>query len=151
MGFVEPPAGTTAPPKEATMTSAPPPRRPRPGPRRPSGAPATPPELVTASAPPELPAPPPPPAPPATPPELVPTSAPPELPAPRTRGVVLVDGETIRVPGLAALLHRHPKLTQRSAVGAIATGITLFVIAGIPPPLAGADIAKPPAATTPRT
>jgi len=107
------------------MTSAPPPRRPRPGPRRPSGAPATPPELVTAS-------------------------APPELPAPRTRGVVLVDGETIRVPGLAALLHRHPKLTQRSAVGAIATGITLFVIAGITTPLAGADIAKPPAATTPR-
>ncbi len=111
------------------MTSAPPPRRPRPGPRRPLGAPAAATRPRPAAA--------------ATPP------APPELPAPPTRGVVVIGDDTIRVPGFAALLHRHPKLTQRSALGAIATGITLFVVAGVTTPLAGANIAKPAARTTP--
>ncbi|HET8583820.1 MAG TPA: hypothetical protein VFL65_11235, partial [Jatrophihabitans sp.] len=65
-------------------------------------------------------------------------------PAPRPRrqptGTVVVGGEKLRVPGLVALLHRHPKLTRRGAVAAIAGGVALFVTASVAP-LAGADVA----------
>jgi hypothetical protein len=50
---------------------------------------------------------------------------------PAARGVVVLGDETIRVPGLAAYLRRHPKLTQRGGVAAIASGILLFVVAGV--------------------
>jgi hypothetical protein len=60
-------------------------------------------------------------------------------------GVVLVDGEAIRVPGFAALLRRHPKMRQRSAVAVIAGGVALFVVASLTTPLAAADVGERPA------
>jgi membrane-bound lytic murein transglycosylase B len=57
-------------------------------------------------------------------------------------GVIMVDGEAIRVPGPAAFLKRHPALGQRAAVAAIATGVALFVVASVTTSLAGADVAK---------
>jgi membrane-bound lytic murein transglycosylase B len=58
---------------------------------------------------------------------------------------VVVDGEVIRVPGLAAFLRRNPKLTQRGAAGAIAAGVALFVVASVTTPLASARVAEPKA------
>jgi len=106
------------------MTNALPSRRPRPGPgRRP----------VT----------------------TVPTTVPaaevaPALPAAplARRGVVLVGDEAIRVPGFAAFFHRHPRLTQRGGVGAVASGILLFVIAGLTTPVAGANAPRAVASRT---
>jgi hypothetical protein len=65
--------------------------------------------------------------------------------------VVVVAGEAIRVPGLSAALRRHPRIVQRSAIGAIAGGIALFVVASITTPLAGADVAKARPAGRPPT
>jgi membrane-bound lytic murein transglycosylase B len=56
---------------------------------------------------------------------------------------VVVGGDTIRVPGFAALFHRHPKLTQRGGLGAVASGILLFVVAGVTTPLAVANTGAP--------
>ena len=80
-------------------------------------------------------------------PAVVPDAAP-VLPAaaPRRR-VVLLDDEAIRVPGFAAFFHRHPRLTQRGGVAAVASGI-LFVVAGLTTPIAGANA---PQAGAPRT
>ncbi|HET8584062.1 MAG TPA: lytic transglycosylase domain-containing protein, partial [Jatrophihabitans sp.] len=61
-------------------------------------------------------------------------------PRPQPSGTVVVGGEKLRVPGLAALLRRHPKLTRHGAVAAIACGVALFVTASVAP-LAGADVA----------
>ena len=69
-----------------------------------------------------------------------PAARPAPRPRPQARGTVVLGGEKLRVPGLAALLHRHPKLTRRGAVAAIAGGVALFVTASVAP-LAGADVA----------
>src|SRR4051812_5491874 len=109
-----------------STTSSTPPRRPRPGPgRRPAAAAA-----------------PTPPAPPA--------DTPPVLPAPSLarRGVVVLEGETIRLPGLAAYFRRHPRLMQRGGIAAVAGGILLFVVAGATTPLAGANTAAPRATSS---
>jgi membrane-bound lytic murein transglycosylase B len=58
-------------------------------------------------------------------------------------GVVVVGDEAIRVPGLAAFLRRHPRLTQRGGLSAIACGILLFVVAGVTTPLAAANTGPP--------
>src|SRR4051812_38850213 len=111
-----------------STNSSTPPRRPRPGPGRPAAAAAaTPP---TASAP--------------------PADTPPVLPAPSLarRGVVVLEGETIRLPGLAAYFRRHPRLTQRGGIAAVAGGILLFVVAGATTPLAGANTAAPRATSS---
>jgi hypothetical protein len=55
--------------------------------------------------------------------------------------------EPIKAPGFAAFLRRHPKLGRRSAVGALASGVAVFVIACITTPLAAANVS----ATTPAT
>ncbi|MFN2562816.1 MAG: lytic transglycosylase domain-containing protein [Jatrophihabitans sp.] len=68
----------------------------------------------------------------------------PQLPAGRAGGTVVVDGEIIRMPGLAALLRRNPKLGRGGAIGAIVSGVALFVIASLTTPIASADEAKPP-------
>jgi len=52
---------------------------------------------------------------------------------------VLLGDEAIRVPGFAAFFHRHPRLTQRGGVAAVASGILLFVVAGLTTPIAGAN------------
>ena len=61
-------------------------------------------------------------------------------------GFVVIGDETIRVPGFAAYLRRHPRLTQRGGIVALAGGIALFVVASVTTPLAGANTAEPPAA-----
>jgi membrane-bound lytic murein transglycosylase B len=69
---------------------------------------------------------------------------------PARRGVVVLDGEVLRAPGFAALLRRHPKLTKRTGVAAVAAGVLLFVVAGLATPLAGANTTEPkPAARAP--
>ncbi|HZC69237.1 MAG TPA: lytic transglycosylase domain-containing protein [Jatrophihabitans sp.] len=50
----------------------------------------------------------------------------------------------VKAPGFAAFLRRHPKLGRRSAIGAIAGGVALFVVASITTPLAAANVASPP-------
>jgi hypothetical protein len=60
-------------------------------------------------------------------------------------GTIVVDGEAIRVPGPSAFFRRHPVLVQRGAIGAIASGVALFVIASMTTPFAGANTAGPPA------
>jgi membrane-bound lytic murein transglycosylase B len=67
----------------------------------------------------------------------------PQHPVGPAGGTVVVDGEIIRMPGLAALLRRNPKLTRGSAVGAIVSGVALFVVASLTTPIASADVAKP--------
>ncbi len=53
--------------------------------------------------------------------------------------------EVIKAPGFAAFLRRHPRLGRRSALGAIASGVALFVVACLTTPLAAANVARPPA------
>src|SRR4051812_34525872 len=113
------------------MTNALPPRRPRPGPgHRPVAGPST-----TAARPDQSSAP----APAAD--LAAPDLAAPQLPAASLarRGVVLVGDEAIRVPGFAALFHRHPQLTQRGGIAAVATGVLLFLVAGVTTATAGAN------------
>jgi hypothetical protein len=52
----------------------------------------------------------------------------------------------IKAPGFAAFLRRHPRLGRRSALGAVASGVALFVVACITTPLAAANVAAPPPA-----
>src|SRR4051794_11987396 len=62
-------------------------------------------------------------------------------------GTVVVDGEVIRMPGLASLLRRNPKLARHGAVGSIVAGVVLFVVASMTTSVAGANVAqtRPPA------
>jgi membrane-bound lytic murein transglycosylase B len=45
----------------------------------------------------------------------------------------------VNAPGLAAALRRNPRLVRRGAVGAMAVGAVLFIVASFTTPLAGAD------------
>ena len=47
--------------------------------------------------------------------------------------------EPVRAPGLAAALRRHPALRNRAAIGSIALGAIVFVLACLTTPLAGAQ------------
>jgi hypothetical protein len=51
--------------------------------------------------------------------------------------------QAIKAPGLAAFLRRHPRLGRRGALGAIGSGVLLFVIACVTTPVAGANVAAP--------
>ena len=63
------------------------------------------------------------------------------------------DVEPVRAPGIAAMLRRHPHAVRRSAVGAIAGGTVLFVVASLLTPGAGragpAPARGPPVADQP--
>lgn len=50
--------------------------------------------------------------------------------------------EPVKAPGIAAALRRNPQIVRRGAVGAIATGVVLFVIASFTTPLAGANTGR---------
>jgi len=56
--------------------------------------------------------------------------------------------QVIKAPGLGAFLRRHPTLGRHTAVGAIGTGIVLFIVASVTTAGAAADIAAPPASPT---
>jgi membrane-bound lytic murein transglycosylase B len=51
--------------------------------------------------------------------------------------------DEVRAPGLAAMLRRNPKVKQRAAVGSIAAGAVIFVVASLTTPLADANTAHP--------
>jgi hypothetical protein len=51
--------------------------------------------------------------------------------------------DVVRAPGIAAFVRRHPKLGQRGALGALASGVSLFVVACLTTPLAAANVAAP--------
>jgi membrane-bound lytic murein transglycosylase B len=54
----------------------------------------------------------------------------------------------IKAPGLGAFVRRHPKLGRQAAVGAIGTGIVLFVFATVTTAGAAPDAAAPPSDPT---
>jgi hypothetical protein len=118
-------------PEEMMMPPAEPLGRPRPGPRLPAVPSAAPSALQSAA--PSV----------AAPTDAEPTA--PQHPVGPATGTVVVDGEIIRMPGLAAFLRRNPKLTRGGAVGAIVAGVALFVVASLTTPIASADVAKPAA------
>jgi membrane-bound lytic murein transglycosylase B len=60
---------------------------------------------------------------------------------PATAAVRPKHAVSLRAPGLAAFVRRHPELRKHAAAGAIATGVALFIIASVTAPLAGADVA----------
>jgi hypothetical protein len=51
--------------------------------------------------------------------------------------------DVIKAPGLGAFLRRHPKLGQRTAVGAIGTGVVLFALASVTTAGAATEVAAP--------
>jgi hypothetical protein len=57
----------------------------------------------------------------------------------------VAEDPAIKAPGLGAFLRRHPKAGRRTAVGAIATGVAVFVMSCLTTPLASANVAAPPA------
>jgi hypothetical protein len=69
----------------------------------------------------------------------------PPVTAPATQPALRPVPDAVRAPGFAAFLRRHPELGRRSALGAIASGVALFVVACITTPLAGANVATPAA------
>jgi hypothetical protein len=73
----------------------------------------------------------------------MPPAQPGRRPLPGRRPAAHAADRAIRAAGFAAFLRRHPNLGRQSSLGAIASGVVLFVIACVTSPLAAANVAGP--------